>query len=1408
MKSSVGLYKKKSKFLSLMLSIVMLMSSLTFNTTVFADTDEWLKAASTPSTPYALTNGAQIIGTFCFAKDIEGIEGIYVKSDNESDGSFGSQLNLSANALAEIRYVVAEMQSNFKGSTFNQDLAGISFPSETLARKVGKLLTQDFIWYRQYLDNPSAYPEPDNFSPMTNEEKNYFYRDSLNLTDTLGVNVSTATATETNGYWGPYKISYAPGSSANLKEINNYGINKDILPTFSVEGDGVAYLYNGNTLSSTKLGAVPMDTEFYIWPIKSGTNTIRIIPNSTIITGIESESIFESPGFQPQYGLVFSTYEDAFEVEVTRTAPEDDYRIDKGVTRFSGSPVGDYGYDISVSPGSEVLYRVDAVVENVVGIDIVLPAELPTTGPIKVYTAEQLANVSNDLTESYILMNNIDLDKYLTVNDWEPIGNTATPFTGTFDGNGYTIANLIVKSDEDIPLGLFGVAENATIKNLAMSKVTITGKNYLGAIVGLSEGSASVIDNCIVGGTARSNITGNAPFAGGAIGSGYVGGIAGKAEGTLSNLTVDNAIIRAHYYVGGIFGAVGEATVTGCEANNTWFMQTVSGAYPIGLGGITGAVVPSTQATVIIEDCVVTNFRSMGSSMFGIGGIVGQADINSDASNSGSRLLINNCSFIGGPSTALNRGIRGSSFVGGILGGNTFIAGKHNVAVWSGAYFDAEISNCTVEGETEIVVMTSSPSAMMPVGGIAGTATKISNCYAKAEIQASNPMVAGGIVGVANGDVTDCFSEGTIERTFYLWPASTLSTGGIVGVQDAAAEINRCISTMDIINSASSTFTAVMDKYHGIGYSSASGSSIKNSIAANTTIQGVSNQQAYKVGEADTLSGNLSYDVMVATPIFSTDDGETTVNGLATTWTDLTTTSTYTDRGYDFYNVWNEPEYGNLPTLRNLGPVGVVGANFDITLETDGIWAKAIMTAYITDDFNLSPLSTKDLLDKDLNPYDTNSEGVMLHVSPGEKLTFYYLADAIYSGVHTNEVAIFNNVLPANIPTLNIAKASAIARVDSAVENKNFYVDVNKFGDDIRNQLSGSNFTLYRYESSEGYTGAMTQIAVITPENNTPVKILTSGYYMLKETVNPEGFIMDDIEYRFLFNGNKFIPEALSTEARGSFAFETVGNNSTMILENVNVSESKPSNPGSGSKPKPKEVPLLDLENHYVYIIGYPDGTVRPNNHITRAETASVFFRLLTQMSRETMWSKTNSYPDVNTGDWFMNAVSTLDNGTILLGYPDGTFKPNGKITRAEFASIAVRFDTSATGEVSSPFTDISGHWAEENIKKAYELGYISGYPDGTFKPDAPITRAEVASLMNNVLNRHVNSQEDMLDGIITFPDNTADAWYYYAVQEAINSHDYERKADGKNEKWSVLISPPDWVLLNRPEARVTDVVV
>ena len=234
----------------------------------------------------------------------------------------------------------------------------------------------------------------------------------------------------------------------------------------------------------------------------------------------------------------------------------------------------------------------------------------------------------------------------------------------------------------------------------------------------------------------------------------------------------------------------------------------------------------------------------------------------------------------------------------------------------------------------------------------------------------------------------------------------------------------------------------------------------------------------------------------------------------------------------------------------------------------------------------------------------------------------------------------------------------------------------------------------------------------------------------------------------------------------------------------------------------------VDRDNHFAYIIGYPDGFVRPQNNITRAEVSTIFFRLLTQKTRADLWSKTNSYSDVDTKAWYNNAISTLSTAKIITGYPDNSFAPNAKITRAELATIAVRFaqETSGLGtENNVIFKDISGHWAEDIILKAAELGYIIGYGDGTFRPEEYITRAEVTTLLNRVLHRQVESEEHMLDYMIVWSDNTPDKWYYTDIQEATNSHFYE-KGDSVYETWTGLRPAPQWNLLEKIDSRPEDV--
>ena len=229
--------------------------------------------------------------------------------------------------------------------------------------------------------------------------------------------------------------------------------------------------------------------------------------------------------------------------------------------------------------------------------------------------------------------------------------------------------------------------------------------------------------------------------------------------------------------------------------------------------------------------------------------------------------------------------------------------------------------------------------------------------------------------------------------------------------------------------------------------------------------------------------------------------------------------------------------------------------------------------------------------------------------------------------------------------------------------------------------------------------------------------------------------------------------------------------------------------------------PTLNYQDHVAYIIGYEDGTVRPQNNITRAEVATIFFRLLSDESREDFWMQYNEYTDVKLTAWYNNAVSTLSNAGIITGYPDGTFRPDAPITRAEFAAIAARFSEVIYNGGNS-FTDVpENHWAARFIALAEHLGWITGYPDGTFKPNQAITRAEAMTLINRVLERAVE-EKHMLPDMVTWVDSTPDDWFYEAVQEATNSHEYlrldklVRGQDFNYEDWTEILEVPDWAAL------------
>ena len=221
----------------------------------------------------------------------------------------------------------------------------------------------------------------------------------------------------------------------------------------------------------------------------------------------------------------------------------------------------------------------------------------------------------------------------------------------------------------------------------------------------------------------------------------------------------------------------------------------------------------------------------------------------------------------------------------------------------------------------------------------------------------------------------------------------------------------------------------------------------------------------------------------------------------------------------------------------------------------------------------------------------------------------------------------------------------------------------------------------------------------------------------------------------------------------------------------------------------------LNTKDHYSYLIGYADGTVKPEGKITRAEVATIFFRLLTDDARAKFWMSTNNYTDVPAGKWYNNAISTLSNMGVIGGYADGTFKPDAPISRAEFAKIAVSFSNVADLSYRGYFADVKeSDWFSGFVAAAKDAGLIEGYNDGTFKPEKAITRAEVCTIVNRTLGRKPSASHMKISDRIDWPDVQVTDWYYEAIMEATNSHTYQMGQ--RVETWNDKLPQRDWALL------------
>lgn len=285
-----------------------------------------------------------------------------------------------------------------------------------------------------------------------------------------------------------------------------------------------------------------------------------------------------------------------------------------------------------------------------------------------------------------------------------------------------------------------------------------------------------------------------------------------------------------------------------------------------------------------------------------------------------------------------------------------------------------------------------------------------------------------------------------------------------------------------------------------------------------------------------------------------------------------------------------------------------------------------------------------------------------------------------------------------------------------------------------------------------------------------------SGWKLDRIEVNGKD-VGKDLEYKMIFD-------------------EVTGDQMDIDVKIVFKEKSDGGSGGGSHRPsnKPDKTPeALNGDDHFDYVVGYSDGLVHPERNITRAEVASIFFRLLQDDVREKNLTDQNPFNDVFTDDWFNVAVSTMYDMDIVYGRDNNNFDPNAYITRAEFAAIAARFDSEGySGE--NLFTDIDGHWAANQINRAAEKGWISGYPDGTFGPDRYITRAEAVTMINRVLNRLPESADALHEDMNVFPDNMdTTVWYYLAIQEATSSHEYEKDKDGVYETWTDVLPDRDW---------------
>lgn len=379
------------------------------------------------------------------------------------------------------------------------------------------------------------------------------------------------------------------------------------------------------------------------------------------------------------------------------------------------------------------------------------------------------------------------------------------------------------------------------------------------------------------------------------------------------------------------------------------------------------------------------------------------------------------------------------------------------------------------------------------------------------------------------------------------------------------------------------------------------------------------------------------------------------------------------------------------------------------------------------------------------------------------------VATPAFNGTPTRSGYTFNGWTPAVAKTVtgDATYTATWSQNSSHDDDDKYFFAIQKVDAQDGHALNGAKFELYQLDKNDRIKNrrvvetrqqsSKNGIALFGVDN----KNSYDGIWYYAEVSAPEGYVLDRTEYEI---NDKDFSDSLSTAVKYA---DTVRNY-------------------RGTTPD-----LLNDSDHFAYVIGYMDGNVRPYGLISRAETTTIFFRLLKDSVRDGNLLTSNTYTDVADDYWANTAISTMTGLGIVQGRSTTTFDPKAPITRAQFAAICARFDTGkSNGEQT--FSDIQGHWAEKYIQRAAELGWIKGFEDGTFRPDTYITRAQAMTMINRVLNRIPEDESDLLPGMNVWPDCNPGNWFYLTVQEATNSHDFKHKA-GSYETWTGMNKDPDW---------------